>query len=71
MVMYYNQESGQMETFTTNNFNSVDDNVPVTLSITNLGPGIRYHFTIVAYTNVGPGPEAMISESTLPDGITM
>ena len=57
-----------METFTTNDSTSVNDSVPATLNITDLRIGTQYQFTIVAYTNVGPGSEAMISESTLPDG---
>jgi len=60
-----------MDTFTTCNSTSVevdDINISVSLSLTDLRVGTVYQFTVVAYTNVGPGPEAMISISTLPDG---
>ena len=71
MVTYYNQDTGQMETFVFYNFTSVelsDDNISVSLNFTDLRSGTEYQFTIVANTNVGPGPEVMISVSTLPDG---
>ncbi|XP_065904489.1 receptor-type tyrosine-protein phosphatase dep-1-like [Dysidea avara] len=70
MVTYYNQDTGQMETFVFYNFTSVelsDDNISVSLNFTDLRSGTEYQFTIVANTNVGPGPEVMISVSTLPD----
>ena len=71
MVAYLNQVSGRMDTFTDNDFISVevdDQNTSNLLTFTDLRPGTQYQFTIVAYTNVGPGPEAMVSMSTLPDG---
>ena len=71
MVTYYNQDTCKIEAFDLNNFTSVelsDDNISASLNFTDLRLGTEYQFTIVAYTNVGPGPEAMISVSTLPDG---
>ena len=71
METHFNQDTGQMDTFTVNNFTSVelsDDKISASLNLASLRPGTKYQFTIVAYTNVGPGPEAMISVSTLPDG---
>ena len=70
-VTYFNQVTGQMEAFVFYNFTSVelsDDIISVSFNLTDLRLGTEYQFTIVAYTNVGPGPEAMISVSTLPDG---
>ncbi|XP_065903762.1 protein sidekick-1-like [Dysidea avara] len=70
METHFNQDTGQMDTFTVNNFTSVelsDDKISASLNLASLRPGTKYQFTIVAYTNVGPGPEAMISVSTLPD----
>ncbi|XP_065904495.1 phosphatidylinositol phosphatase PTPRQ-like isoform X2 [Dysidea avara] len=69
-VTYFNQVTGQMEAFVFYNFTSVelsDDIISVSFNLTDLRLGTEYQFTIVAYTNVGPGPEAMISVSTLPD----
>ena len=72
MVTYFNQETSQMETFAVNNsitdFELGDDNISSSLNLTDLRLGTEYQFTIVAYTNVGPGPEAMTSASTLSDG---
>jgi len=71
MITYYNQTTGEMDTFTANNLSTVeveDVNVSVSLLFTNLRLGTEYQFTIVAYTDVGPGTEAMIIVSTLPDG---
>ena len=70
MVTYFNQDTSQMEKFTEKNSFSVDDEnaVSFSLSFTDLRPGTKYQFTIVAYTNAGPGPEEMISVSTPPDG---
>ena len=70
--IYFNQETGEVETLIDNNSTSVevdDVNISVSFNLTDLRPGTGYQFTIVAYTNVGPGPKAMISVSTLPDGI--
>ncbi|XP_065905772.1 receptor-type tyrosine-protein phosphatase F-like isoform X3 [Dysidea avara] len=70
MVTYFNQTNGEMDIFTINNSTSVladDNNISSSLNFTNLRHSTEYQFTIVAYTNVGPGPEAMISVSTLPD----
>ena len=71
MVTYFNQTNGEMDIFTINNSTSVladDNNISSSFNFTNLRHSTEYQFTIVAYTNVGPGPEAMISVSTLPDG---
>jgi len=71
MKMYFNQDTGQMERFAVSNFTSIKfggDDISALLSLTDLFPDTRYQFTIVAYTDVGPGPEAMISVSTRPDG---
>jgi len=60
-----------MNAFTHSNSITVevnDDNISVSLNLTDLRLGTEYEFTVVAYTNVGPGPEAVISVSTLPDG---
>ena len=72
MKRYFNQESGLLATFAINKSTTVledgNNNISSSLSFTGLRPDTQYQFTIVAYTNVGPGPEAMISVSTLPDG---
>ena len=71
MVTYFNQNTSLMETFTMNNSTSVepnDDSISASLIFSDLRLGTEYQFTIVAYTNVGPGPEAIMSVSTLPDG---
>ena len=71
MVISFNQTNGVMDTFTISNVTTVianNNNILYSLNYTDLRPGTHYHFTIVAYTNVGPGPEEMISVSTLPDG---
>ena len=71
MVTYFNQTTGELGTFSINNSTTVlaDDNIILSsLNFTDLRLGTEYQFTIVAYTNVGPGPEAMISVSTLHDG---
>ena len=71
MVTYFNQTSGEMDTFASNNSTVVLPDNSTTLSsasFTDLRLGTQYQFTIVAYTNVGPGQEEMISVSTLPDG---
>jgi len=69
MVTYFNQDTSQMDKFTEKHSSSIDDeNTVSSLSFTDLRPGAKYQFTIVAYTNVGPGPEEMISVSTPPDG---
>ncbi|XP_065904893.1 uncharacterized protein [Dysidea avara] len=70
MVTYFNQTTGELGTFSINNSTTVlaDDNIILSsLNFTDLRLGTEYQFTIVAYTNVGPGPEAMISVSTLHD----
>ncbi|XP_065904644.1 receptor-type tyrosine-protein phosphatase S-like isoform X2 [Dysidea avara] len=70
MVTYFNQNTSLMETFTMNNSTSVepnDDSISASLIFSDLRLGTEYQFTIVAYTNVGPGPEAIMSVSTLPD----
>ena len=67
MVAYFNQTSGEMNTFTINNSTIVlaDDNIILSsMNFTDLRLGTEYHFTIVACNNVGPGPGAMISVST-------
>ena len=72
MVTYFNQKTDEMDTFTINNSTTVladDNDVSSSLNLTNLRLGTEYQFTIVAYTKVGPGHEAVISVSTLPDGI--
>jgi len=69
MVTYISQTTDAMDTFTINNSVSVlaDDNiVSSSLNLTDLRLGTEYQFTIVAYTNVGPGPEGVISAFTLP-----
>ena len=69
--MSFNQTYGVMDTFTISNATTVianNDNILSSLNYTDLRPGTQYHFTIVAYTNVGPGPKEMISVSTLPKG---
>ena len=71
MVMSFNQTTGVMDTFTISNFTTVianNNNILSSLNYADLRPGTQYHFTIVAYTNKGPGPEALISVSTLPKG---
>ena len=71
MVMSFNQTNGVMDTPTISNVTTVianNDTISSSLNYTDFRPGTQYHFTIVAYTNVGPGPEAMISTSTLPNG---
>ena len=71
LVMSFNQTTGVMDTFTISNVTTVvanNNNISSSLNYTDLRPGTQYHFTIVAYTSVGPGPEEMISVSTLPDG---
>ena len=71
MVTNYNQDTGQMDPFTANGLIIVDlndDNISATLNVTDLRLGTEYQFIIAAYTNVGPGPEVMISVFTLPDG---
>lgn len=63
------QTSGGIDTFTDNNSTVVeDDNASVSFFFANLRLGTEYEFTIVAFTKVGRGAEAMISVSTLPDG---
>ena len=72
MVTHFNRTTDEMDTFTINNSTTVladDTNVSSSLNLTNLRLGTEYQFTIVAYTKVGPGPEAVISVSTLPHGI--
>jgi len=71
MVTYFNQTTGKTDIFTASNSTSIelsDDNISASLNFTDLRHDTEYQFTIVAYTNVGPGPEAVISVSTLPDG---
>jgi len=71
MITYYNQTTGEMDTFTINNSTSVladDSNILSSMNFTDLRLGTEYQFTIVAYTSVGLGPEAVTSVSTLPDG---
>ena len=71
MVTYFNQTTGKMDIFTASNSTSIelsDNNISASLNFTDLRLGTEYQFTIVAYTNLGPGPEAIISVSTLPDG---
>ena len=68
-MTYFNQDTSQIENFTVkNSFNIDDENAVSSLNFTDLRPGKKYQFTIVAYTSVGPGPEEIISVSTLPDG---
>ena len=50
---------------------SIEDNseiISFSLIIADLRPGTQYQFTIVAYTSVGPGSEAMATLSTLGNG---
>ena len=71
MVTYFNQDTGQTNMFNASNFTGNelnDDNVSATINITDLRLGTKYQFTVVAYTNVGPGSEAMITVSTSPAG---
>jgi len=72
MKTYYNQETRSLATSAINNSITVAEHNNTlnlnSVNFTDLRPGTQYHFTIVAYTNVGPGPESMILVSTLPDG---
>ncbi|XP_065914678.1 protein sidekick-1-like isoform X2 [Dysidea avara] len=70
MVTYFNQTTGEMDTFTINNSTTIladDNDISSSLTFTDLRLATEYQFTIVAYTNVGSGPEAMISVTTPPD----
>ena len=71
MVTFFDQEAGEVDIFSASNFTSVEvdeDNISAALNVTDLRLGTEYQFTIVAYTNVGQGPEESILVSTQPDG---
>ena len=70
-LQYFDQETGTMMTFTSNDTETVpvaNDTSSSSANITDLRVGTEYLISVVAYTSAGPGVSASISVSTLPDG---
>lgn len=44
------------------------NDITYSVDFTELLPGTRHQFSVVAYTSVGPGDTAELSITTLPDG---